>query len=127
MKKEESLIEIKENIFIKFLNSLKSFFGNLFKKNKNTSITENEKNIQETKKEEINNLTETNPTQTLQDLELLSKVVKGEIESSSLKQEVQQRLINLCRKRRMEIKEKIKQTDEKIVTMNQLLYEIKNM
>ena len=125
MKKEESLIEIKENKFMKILNSLKCFVRNLFKKNKNTPIIETEKNIEETKKEEISNLTENNPTKTLQDMELLSKVVKGEIKSSTLELEVQKRLIQLCIKRRMEIKEKIKQTDEKITKMNQLLFEIK--
>ena len=92
MKKEESLIEVKENKFKKFLDSVKSFFGNLFKKNNNIPI-------EEIKKEETENITKTDSNQTMQDMEILGKVVKGEIKSSSLEPEVQERLIQLCRKR----------------------------
>jgi hypothetical protein len=127
MKKEESLIEFKESKFKKFLDSIKGFFCNLFKKNKNIPIAvENKNNVQEIKKEETTS-PEVNAAQTMQDMEILGKVVKGEIKSSSLEPEVQERLIQLCRKRRMEIREKIKQTDEKIAKINQLLLEIEEI
>ena len=131
MKKEESLIEIKENKFKKFLDSVKSFFSNLLNKNKNVPTIQEAQNTNEIKKENMQEETisdkEIDGAQALKDMEILGKVIKGEIKSSSLEPEVEERLIQLCRKRRMEIKEKIKQTDEKIEKINQLLLEIEEI
>lgn len=129
MKKEESLIEIKESKFKSFLDSVKSFFGKLFNKDKKVQNTvelsketevKNEDHIQKNNNEELS-------ISTLEDMDLLAKVVKGEIKSKELEPEVQERLIKLCRKRRMEVREKIKQADEKIEKINSLLLEIEEI
>ena len=130
MKKEKALIEYKENKIKKVLDSIKSFFGNLFKKNKSleevtikVNNIDNKNNSEKIK--ENDNVSD--DIKVLEDMEMLSKVVNGEIKSSSLEPDVQERLISLCRKRRMQIRENIKETDEKIARINQLLKEIEEI
>lgn len=146
MKKEESLIEVKDNVFKKFLNSIKTFFLNAFKKEKNeasninsgntTVIKENQANKGEkenfennrtTEIEEIDNKVNIDENQILEDMETLNKVVRGEIKSSNLDKETQDRLAKLCRKRRMEIREKIREVDEKIAKIDRMLLEIQKI
>ena len=54
MKKEESLIEVKDNVFKKILNSIKTFFLNAFKKEKNEASNINSGNTTVIKENQAN-------------------------------------------------------------------------
>lgn len=115
MKKEESLIEVKENKFQKFLKSIKNYF-NKFGKNKNENQIE--KDSEEKKKIFYSQMN---------DMDVLEQLVKGEIDSSSIDPDTLERIKALCKKREMEIREKIRINNEKIAMMNKLILEIREI
>jgi len=116
MKKEKSLIEVKENKFSKFLNSIKKFFYKLTGK-------ENIEEVNQTEKKE----NQPNNPSPLDDVEILGKVLRGEMKSSDLDEDTKKRLMVLCDKREKEIREKIKKTNERISKIDSLLLEIEEI
>ena len=63
----------------------------------------------------------------LDDLEILGKVIRGEIQSKDVDDETKERLIVLCQKRGKEIDEKIRITNEKIAKIDNLLLKIEEI
>ena len=96
MKKNESLIVKRENIFLKFIDKLKKTFKGLVPKRKNTKRMENLEAIQ------------------LRDMEILKDVVNGNLNLKELDNETKKRLINLCQKWSEEIHKKTEIINKKI-------------
>lgn len=112
MKKEKSLVKVKEGKFTKFLNKIKMF---IFRKNKKDIVKEkNEK--QEVQKESVKS--------PIDDMETLRKILSNEIQIKDLDNDTKRRLIALCNKRELEIKEKIKETKEKITTAERIMQKL---
>lgn len=116
MENNNSLIPVKENKMSKILNSIKSFFSKLFKNNEN----EKQDNVLNSHTENNNDKMQT----ALSDMELIEKISKGEIKSTDLDKDVQERLIILIRNRRAQIREKMKEAEEKLEKINYMIDEI---
>ena len=117
MEKDKSLMIVKESKISKILNSIKSFFSKLFKKNEKPAA-DNIVNQEEpvSNKEKLDTA--------LSDMELIDKISKGEIKSTDLAPDVQKRLIILIRNRRAQIRERMKEAEEKLAKINYMIDEI---
>ncbi len=116
MKKEESLIEVKENIFSKFFKSMKSMIYKIFKKD----------TLESQNREELKKAQEEKAAKELleKDMELLGKVVKGEVKASDVEPATKERLILLCKKRRLQVREKINKANETIAKLDKMMAEV---
>ena len=112
MDKNKSLVEIKEGKFQKFLNSLKKCFS-IFGRKENKKINADEYNTKNISVQD--------------DIDILEKLVKGKIKSSSIDYDTQKRIKVLCAKREKQIREKIRINNEKIAMMDKMIFDIREI
>lgn len=104
MKKEEALVNVNESIISKCIKYIKNVFYKI--KNKENEIEIEQKST----------------VSAIDDVEILKKILDGEIEIKSLDDEVKRRLISLCKNREKEVREKI----DNLKTKNEKLQKIVN-